>query len=155
MTLLLNIDVPDVKTGVRFYTSAFGLTVGRRFGTDFVELLGWPVTVYLLAKAAGTTGAGGDKRWLTCGRAGRSSMPSLPSTTAASLARLAIPSLPSSPVRYRRCSVPSNANGPSPRAMPSQPPGRYSFASASTSATSSSRETTSTATVSTSPRGSN
>jgi predicted enzyme related to lactoylglutathione lyase len=62
MTLLLNIDVPDVETGVRFYTSAFGLTVGRRFGTDFVELLGWPATVYLLAKAAGTTGAGGDKR---------------------------------------------------------------------------------------------
>ena len=62
MTLLLNIDVPDVETGARFYTSAFGLTVGRRFGTDFVELLGWPATVYLLAKATGTMGAGGDKR---------------------------------------------------------------------------------------------
>jgi predicted enzyme related to lactoylglutathione lyase len=62
MTLLLNIDVPDVETGVRFYTRAFGLAVGRRFGTDFVELLGWPATVYLLAKPAGTIGAGGDKR---------------------------------------------------------------------------------------------
>jgi predicted enzyme related to lactoylglutathione lyase len=62
MQLLLNIDVPDVETGVRFYTSAFGLTVGRRFGTGFVELLGWPATVYLLAKEAGTIGAGGDKR---------------------------------------------------------------------------------------------
>ena len=62
MTLLLNIDVPDIETGVRFYTMAFGLTVGRRFGTDFVELLGWPTTVYLLAKEAGTVGAGGDKR---------------------------------------------------------------------------------------------
>jgi predicted enzyme related to lactoylglutathione lyase len=62
MTLLLNIDVPDVETGVRFYTAAFGLKVGRRFGTDFVELLGWPATIYLLAKAAGTVGAGGDLR---------------------------------------------------------------------------------------------
>ena len=62
MTLLLNIDVPDVEAGVHFYTAAFGLKVGRRFGTDFVELLGWPATVYLLAKKAGTIGAGGDQR---------------------------------------------------------------------------------------------
>ncbi len=62
MSLLLNIDVPDVETGVRFYTTAFGLTVGRRFGTDFVELLGWPAAVYLLTKKAGTVGAGGDLR---------------------------------------------------------------------------------------------
>lgn len=62
MTLLLNIDVPDVETAVRFYTAAFGLEVGRRFGTDFVELLGWPATVYLLTKKAGTVGAGGDLR---------------------------------------------------------------------------------------------
>ena len=62
MTLLLNIDVPDVESGVRFYTAAFDLKVGRRFGTDFVELLGWPAPVYLLTKAAGTVGAGGDLR---------------------------------------------------------------------------------------------
>lgn len=62
MNLLINIDVPDVETGVRFYTQAFGLTVGRRFGSDFVELLGWPAPVCLLTKGAGTVGAGGDKR---------------------------------------------------------------------------------------------
>lgn len=62
MSLLLNIDVPDVEAGVRFYTMAFGLKVGRRFGADFVELLGWPATVYLLTKKAGTVGAGGDLR---------------------------------------------------------------------------------------------
>lgn len=62
MTLLLNIDVPDVEAGVRFYTAAFGLRVGRRFGTDFVELLGWPAAIYLLTKQAGTVGAGGDLR---------------------------------------------------------------------------------------------
>ena len=62
MSLLLNIDVPDVEAGVRFYTKAFGLTVGRRFGADFVELLGWPAPAYLLTKKAGTVGAGGDLR---------------------------------------------------------------------------------------------
>jgi predicted enzyme related to lactoylglutathione lyase len=62
MSLLLNIDVPDIAAAERFYTTAFGLEVGRRFGTDFVELLGWPAPVYLLTKAAGTVGAGGDLR---------------------------------------------------------------------------------------------
>ncbi|MET4390262.1 putative enzyme related to lactoylglutathione lyase [Bradyrhizobium sp. F1.4.3] len=62
MTFLLNIDVPDVETATNFYTAAFGLTVGRRFGTDFVELLGWPAPVYLLTKQAGTLGAGRDRR---------------------------------------------------------------------------------------------
>jgi predicted enzyme related to lactoylglutathione lyase len=62
MTFLLNIDVPDVAAATNFYTAVFGLTVGRRFGTDFVELLGWPAPVYLLTKPAGTLGAGSDRR---------------------------------------------------------------------------------------------
>ena len=62
MTLLLNIDVPDVEAAERFYTAAFDLKVGRRFGIDFVELVGWPATVYLLTKPAGTVGAGSDRR---------------------------------------------------------------------------------------------
>lgn len=62
MALLINIDVPDAEIAARFYTEAFGLTVGRRFGKDFVELLGWEALVYLLAKNAGTVGAGGDLR---------------------------------------------------------------------------------------------
>lgn len=62
MSLLLNIDVPDVQDAERFYVQAFGLTVGRRFGSDFVELLGWPAPLYLLRKEAGTVGAGGDLR---------------------------------------------------------------------------------------------
>jgi predicted enzyme related to lactoylglutathione lyase len=62
MTFLLNIDVPDVAAATEFYTAAFGLTVGRRFGTAFVELNGWPAPVYLLTKAAGTVGAGDDRR---------------------------------------------------------------------------------------------
>jgi predicted enzyme related to lactoylglutathione lyase len=62
MSLLLNIDVPDVAAAERFYVAAFGLTVGRRFGSDFVELLGWPAPLYLLQKDAETVGAGGDLR---------------------------------------------------------------------------------------------
>ena len=62
MTVLINIDVPDAEIGVRFYVAAFGLEIGRRFGSDFVELLGWEAPVYLLTKKAGTVGAGGDLR---------------------------------------------------------------------------------------------
>jgi catechol 2,3-dioxygenase-like lactoylglutathione lyase family enzyme len=62
MALLVNIDVPDLEAGVAFYTAAFGLTVGRRFGGEVVELTGWPAPLYLLAKAAGTVGAGDSRR---------------------------------------------------------------------------------------------
>jgi len=57
MTVLINIDVPDLKSAVAFYTEAFGLTVTRRFGDGGAELTGWPAAVYLLEKAAGTIGA--------------------------------------------------------------------------------------------------
>lgn len=62
VALLLNIDVPDVEAAERFYAAAFGLAVGRRFGADFIELLGWPAPLYLLRKDGGTIGAGGDLR---------------------------------------------------------------------------------------------
>ena len=62
--LLLNIDVPDIEAGIAFYTAAIGLEVGRRFGTDFVELLGRDAPIYLLKKAPDTVigPAGGDTR---------------------------------------------------------------------------------------------
>ncbi|HEX9806541.1 MAG TPA: VOC family protein [Alteraurantiacibacter sp.] len=62
--LLLNIDVPDIEQGITFYTAALGLTVGRRFGKDFAELLGADAPIYLLLKAPGTSigPAGGDTR---------------------------------------------------------------------------------------------
>jgi len=62
MDLLVNIDVPDRAEAERFYTRAFGLAPTRRFGETGVELGGWPVRLYLLEKAAGTTGAGADRR---------------------------------------------------------------------------------------------
>jgi predicted enzyme related to lactoylglutathione lyase len=37
-----------------FYTRALGLTVGRRFGADGVELLGASSAIYLLPKPAGS-----------------------------------------------------------------------------------------------------
>ena len=62
--LLLNIDVPDIEAAIAFYTAALGLKLGRRFGDDFVELLGSDAPIYLLKKAAGTSigPAGGDVR---------------------------------------------------------------------------------------------
>jgi predicted enzyme related to lactoylglutathione lyase len=62
MDVLINIDVPDLEAALRFYTQAFGLTVRRRFGRSGVELDGWPVAVFLLAKEAGSVGAGDHRR---------------------------------------------------------------------------------------------
>lgn len=62
MKLLLNVDVPDLQTAEAFYTAAFGLHAGRRFGNDALELLGADVPLYLLNKAAGTIGAGSVAR---------------------------------------------------------------------------------------------
>src|SRR3990170_7829794 len=61
--LLVNIDVPDIAAGEAFYTQAFGLTVGRRLGADFVELLGLDAPIYLLRKDEGTPiGPGRDEQ---------------------------------------------------------------------------------------------
>lgn len=53
--LLVNIDVDDLETAVAFYTTAFGLEVGRRFGADGAELLGCASPIYLLLKPAGSS----------------------------------------------------------------------------------------------------
>ena len=62
MAILVNIDVPDLKAGIAFYTQAFGLTVERHLGGQGAELSGWPVPVLLLEKAAGSPGAAGSRR---------------------------------------------------------------------------------------------
>ena len=56
--LLVNIDVDDLARAEVFYRTAFGLTAGRRFGDDVVELLGTASPIYLLRKPAGS--AAGD-----------------------------------------------------------------------------------------------
>lgn len=55
MNALVNIDVDDLEKATRFYTSAFGLRVGRRFGSFGVEMLGASAPIYLLVKAAGSS----------------------------------------------------------------------------------------------------
>lgn len=52
--LLVNIDVSDLATAEDFYCKALGLTVGRRFGSDGLELIGASSRIYLLNKPAGT-----------------------------------------------------------------------------------------------------
>jgi lactoylglutathione lyase len=51
--LLVNIDVENLEAGIRFYTSAFGLRIARRFD-GAVELLGAEAPIYLLVKHAGS-----------------------------------------------------------------------------------------------------
>lgn len=62
--LLVNIDVDDLRKAIAFYTSAFGLKVGRRFGRNAAELLGRSAPLYLLAQPAGSraTASTGQRR---------------------------------------------------------------------------------------------
>lgn len=53
-SLLINIDVPDIERAVAFYTTALPLTVGRKFDSEFIELVGLPSPIYLLKKDPGT-----------------------------------------------------------------------------------------------------
>ena len=64
MNLLVNIDVDHLAEAVSFYTAAFGLRIGRRFGDAGVELLGSSAPIYLLIKADGSPPAKttGDRR---------------------------------------------------------------------------------------------
>jgi predicted enzyme related to lactoylglutathione lyase len=68
--LLVNIDVDNLDVAETFYTSAFDLSVGRRFGNSGVELIGGSSPIYLLVKPAGTQAAGAsgttrsyDRHW--------------------------------------------------------------------------------------------
>lgn len=51
---LINIDVNDLTLAEDFYTQAFDLRVGRRFGDDGIELLGFEAPIYLLLTQEGT-----------------------------------------------------------------------------------------------------
>ena len=54
VSALANIDVDDLARAIDFYCSALELTVGRRFGSSAVELVGASVAIYLLQKGSGT-----------------------------------------------------------------------------------------------------
>jgi catechol 2,3-dioxygenase-like lactoylglutathione lyase family enzyme len=53
MSLLINVDVSDLKDAQRFYTEALGLRPGRRLG-DAQEMLGAEVPIYLLQREEGS-----------------------------------------------------------------------------------------------------
>ena len=48
------IDVDDLDKAITFYTQALGLTLGRRKGSDWAELLGASSPIDLLAKPPGS-----------------------------------------------------------------------------------------------------
>lgn len=48
------VDVDDVERAVDFYTRGLGLRVGRRFDVEWVELVGAPIPIDLLGRAAET-----------------------------------------------------------------------------------------------------
>lgn len=68
MDLLVNIDVDDLQRAIGFYTAAFDLRIGRRFGTGAVELLGATAPIYLLEKAPGTPSSTGSTQPRVYGR---------------------------------------------------------------------------------------
>ena len=65
MDVLVNLDVDDLEKAVRFYSAAFDLQVGRRFGTFAVELLGTSTPFYLLLQKPGqpATAAGNPRTY--------------------------------------------------------------------------------------------
>ncbi len=54
MNVIINIDVPDLATAVRFYTAALELRHTRTLDDDVAELTGASATIYLLQKSPGT-----------------------------------------------------------------------------------------------------
>lgn len=58
MTVLINIDVPDLERGVLFYTQALGLREKRRIDGHIAELEGGGCPIFLLVKAEGSVASG-------------------------------------------------------------------------------------------------
>lgn len=52
--LRICIDVDDLEKAIAFYSRGLGLTAGRRFEPFFVEMLGAPSPIDLVASKAGT-----------------------------------------------------------------------------------------------------
>jgi len=59
ISLIANIDVPDLEAAIEFYRRALGLRLGRRlFEGTAAEMLGAASPIYLLAKPAGSAANG-------------------------------------------------------------------------------------------------
>jgi predicted enzyme related to lactoylglutathione lyase len=56
LQIVVNIDVDDLEKAIQFYTTAFGLCLGRRlFEGSVAEMLGATCTIHLLSKPPGST----------------------------------------------------------------------------------------------------
>lgn len=58
MDIRICIDVDDLERAIAFYTRGLGLTLGRRLGGDWAEILGGSSPIDLLTSAAGTAPLG-------------------------------------------------------------------------------------------------
>ena len=54
MSVIVNIDVPDLGPAIDFYTAALGLMLNRVIEGDVAELMGMSSTIYLLQNPAGS-----------------------------------------------------------------------------------------------------
>ena len=54
MRVLINVDVPELASGIEFYTKAIGLNHTRTIDSDVAELEGVSSTIYLLQKNTGS-----------------------------------------------------------------------------------------------------
>lgn len=55
MDALINIDVPNLDQGIRFYEEGVGLRLNRRlFGNTVAEMIGAPAPIYLITKPEGS-----------------------------------------------------------------------------------------------------
>jgi predicted enzyme related to lactoylglutathione lyase len=54
LQLRVCIDVSDLEAGIAFYRDGLGLSLGRRLGTKWAEMLGASTPLDLLAEPAGT-----------------------------------------------------------------------------------------------------
>jgi lactoylglutathione lyase len=68
MQILVNIDVPELGAAVDFYCAAFGLHIGRRLGSEAVELLGGSSPIYLLCKREGSSPSSATRQLRDYGR---------------------------------------------------------------------------------------
>ena len=60
MELRICIDVDDMEGAIAFYTEGLGLQLGRRFKSDFVEILGAGSPIDLLYNAPGSRPVAGS-----------------------------------------------------------------------------------------------
>ncbi|MFC5499604.1 VOC family protein [Caenimonas terrae] len=60
MDIRICIDVDDLDRAIAFYTQGLQLTLGRRLGADWAELLGAGSAIDLLAQEAGSPPLGAD-----------------------------------------------------------------------------------------------